>query len=80
MEIAIGELLDSERVDEGDDDCDVHDVVGDLIISRFNLYARPPPLKQEDICGLNQERLEKNSIREELDRGLSIKNQIPLDR
>lgn len=54
MEIAIGELLDSERVDEGDDDCDVHDVVGDLIISRFNLYARPPPLKQEDICRLNQ--------------------------
>nr|GMD77997.1 hypothetical protein CDL15_Pgr019679 [Ipomoea batatas] len=37
VEIATGELLFSERVDDGDEDCDAHDVDGDLIISSSNL-------------------------------------------
>lgn len=50
MEIERGELLDSERVDDGDDEfAEAHEVVGDLIISRSNLNVLPPPLKQEDI-------------------------------
>lgn len=36
MEIAKGELLVSERVEEGDDEFDVHDEQGDLITSRSN--------------------------------------------
>lgn len=36
MEIANGELLVSERVEEGDDEFDVHEELGDLIISRSN--------------------------------------------
>lgn len=50
MEMARGELLDSERVEDGDDEFDVQEFEGDLIISRWsNLYALPPPLIQEDI-------------------------------
>lgn len=48
MKIERGELVDSERVEEGDDEFDVENVVvGDFIKSRFNLYALP--LKHEDI-------------------------------
>lgn len=50
VEIARGESVDSERVEEGDDEFEVHDEEGDLIISRSNRIARPPPLKHEDIC------------------------------
>lgn len=51
MEIARGELLDSERVDEGDDVCEVMvEVEGDLTISRSNPKERPPPLIHDDIC------------------------------
>lgn len=51
MKIERGELLDSERVEEGDDELDVENVaVGDFIKSIFNLYALP--LKQEDIFSL----------------------------
>lgn len=49
MKIERGELLDSERVEDGDDEFEVVKVVGDLISSRSNLYALPPPLKHEDI-------------------------------
>lgn len=52
--IVTGELLDSERVEDGDDECEVHEVEGDLISSKFSLYALPPPLKQEDILGLQK--------------------------
>lgn len=37
VEIAIGELLDSDNVDEGEDDCEVHEVDGDFMISKSNL-------------------------------------------
>lgn len=52
MEIARGEFLDSERVEDGDDDdeFEVQEAVGDLMISRSNLYALPPPLKHEDMA------------------------------
>lgn len=49
VEVANGELLDSERVEDGDDECEAQEVDGDLMISMFNLYALPPPLIQEDI-------------------------------
>lgn len=52
MEIARGQLLDSERVEDGEDEFEIQEVDGDLIISRSrgsNLYALPPPLRQEDI-------------------------------
>lgn len=56
MKIERGELLDSERVDEGDDEFEVEKVVGGLIKSRFNLYALPPPVKKDDI--FNKEKRE----------------------
>lgn len=59
MEIVRGELLDSERVEDGDDEFEVQEVVGDLNISRSNLYALPPPLKQEDIvCNYYKRKLQ----------------------
>ena len=40
MEIASGELLDSDKVEEGEEDCEVLiDVNGDLMMSRRFLQA-----------------------------------------
>lgn len=60
MEIARGQLLDSERVEDGEDEFEIQEVEGDLIIPRSNdsnLYALPPPLKQEDIGKYYQRRI-----------------------
>lgn len=51
VEIASGELLDSDMVEEGEEVCDVrlHED-GDLTISKSSPYALPPvPLRHEDI-------------------------------
>lgn len=61
VEIEIGELLDSERVEAGeeeeeggDDDRDA-DIQRDLLmISRSNWYVLPPPLKHEDIAAAGE--------------------------
>lgn len=48
VEIASGELLDSDIVEEGDEEEVRVEVEGDLMISRSSVYAAlPPPLKQE---------------------------------
>lgn len=59
MKIERGELVDSERVEEGDDELEVEKVVGGLIKSRFNPYALPPPVKKDDI--LIKEKSKKQS-------------------
>lgn len=57
MEIARGQLLDSERVEDGEDEFEIQEVDGDLMISKSresNLYALPPPLRQEDMGEVNE--------------------------
>lgn len=50
MEIERWEFLDSDKVDDGDDEfVEVHEVGGVLRMSRSNLNALPLPLKKEDI-------------------------------
>lgn len=46
-------MLDSDRVEDGEDVCEVMvDVVDvDFIISKSKAYVLPPLLKHEDICG-----------------------------
>lgn len=53
MQIASGELLASERVEEGEEVCeDRVEVDGDFTMSRSSAYVLPlPPLKHADICG-----------------------------
>lgn len=57
-----GELLDSEIVDEGDEDDVVVtnvcvDVDVDFTISKSNPYVLPPPLKHEVISRFDEEDL-----------------------